>query len=63
MKLTKQKLKKMGWSFGSSDGERAFVALINKTMKTEKAKKDFLDLFNQPVDKIIGKRIYKNKII
>ena len=49
MKLTKQKLKKMGWSFGSSDGERAFVALINKTMKTEKAKKDFLDLGNYPL--------------
>ena len=63
MKINKKKLQKMGWTFSGEDGENSFIKLINKTLTTTKKRKDFLDLFNQPIDKIIGKRIYKNKIV
>ena len=63
MRISKKQLHKMGWLFSSKEGEFAFIELINKTLTTSKKKKEFLTLFNQSIDKINGKRIYKNKIV
>lgn len=51
MKITKKKLEKAGWMFGSDEGSIAFVNLINKTLKTKKDKKHFLELFNKTEEK------------
>lgn len=46
-KITKKDLQNAGWIFSGNEGENAFINLLNKTLKTAKSKKEFLDIIKK----------------